>query len=348
MNMLSTSDEDLRLAAAALAAGKLVALPTETVYGLGADVWNEEALLRVFEAKRRPSFDPLIVHIASLEGLGAIADLDALPEEAARRALLLGRELWPGPLTLILPKRPRVPGLATSGLPTVAVRCPSHPVARRLVELSTGAVAAPSANPFGYLSPTTAAHVASQLGDRVDYIVDGGPCELGVESTVLDLSSGAPTILRPGGMERRRIEELIGPVEAFNRSVATPKSPGQLPSHYAPRIPLMLYPRGALAELEPRADEGVLFFDGASRDAALCSAESRSERGAFGGTGARARWGRMEVLSEKGDEREAASRLFSVLHELDAAGLASIRAERCGLAGLGAAVDDRLYKASRK
>ncbi len=330
MKLLSTSEEDLKVAAAALVNGKLVALPTETVYGLGADAWNEGALLRVFEAKRRPAFDPLIVHIASLEGLEPLVELSALSPAAAKRVDLLSRSLWPGPLTLILPKKPAVPDLATSGLPTVAVRFPAHPVARRLIELSTGAVAAPSANPFGYLSPTLATHVAEQLGDRVDFIVDGGPCTFGVESTVLDVTGEEATILRPGGTERSLIEEVIGPVQLFNRTVATPTSPGQLPSHYAPRVPLSLYEPGGLSALESRDDEAALFFSDATRAAA------------------RPGWGRTAVLSSGGNELEAASRLFAILHELDSSGLSRIRAERCGLPGLGAAIDDRLFKASEK
>ena len=168
VEVIATSDAELRRAASVLASGGLVAFPTETVYGLGGDAWNTRALARIFEAKRRPAFDPLIVHIAALAALDDVADLGALSPEARSAACGLMEEFWPGPLTLILPKRPRVPELATSGLPTVAVRLPNHPVARVLIELSTGAVAAPSANPFGYLSPTRAEHVAAQLGDRVD------------------------------------------------------------------------------------------------------------------------------------------------------------------------------------
>ncbi len=337
MRLLSTSEEDLRRAADALAAGKLVAFPTETVYGLGADAFNTAALARVFEAKRRPTFDPLIVHIAALGGLEAVADLAALPAEAAEKARLLSLRLWPGPLTMILPKRPEVPDLATSGLSTVAVRFPDHPVARRIIELSATAVAAPSANPFGYLSPTRSEHVVSQLGDRVDFVVDGGRCSVGVESTVLDLSSGVPTILRPGGMSAERIEAEIGVVAVFDRSVAAPKSPGQLPSHYAPHVPLKLYPRGALGDVEARDGEALLFYDGASRD------EFLRNRGAGAGAGPLVR-----TLSEDGSALEAAANLFDLLHFLDASGVSVIRAERADGGGLGAAINDRLYKASRK
>jgi L-threonylcarbamoyladenylate synthase len=338
MRLLSTSSADLDLAAAALVRGELVAFPTETVYGLGADALNPAALAKVFAAKRRPVFDPLIVHIASRAGLERAADLAALPPKAADRALALAAACWPGPLTLILPKKPEVPDLATSGLATVAVRWPAHPVALALIERSSGLVAAPSANPFGYLSPTRAEHVAAQLGERVDFIVDGGRCGLGVESTVLDLSSGVPTVLRPGGLAREAIEAVVGPVAVYDRTLAggpagtagAPTAPGQLASHYAPRCPLRLYPRGGLAEAVAHPGEVLLFFSGAEREAYA------RERGAPPA---------CRTLTESGDTLEAAANLFDVLHELDAAGVAGIHAERAPESGLGAAVNDRLYKA---
>lgn len=338
MNTLTVSESDLRIAAAALAAGKLVAFPTETVYGLGANAYDSRALARVFEAKRRPAFDPLIVHIADLSALDRVADLGALRPEAAEKARLLAERLWPGPLTLILPKRPVVSDLATSGLPSVAVRLPAHPVARRLIELSTGAIAAPSANPFGYLSPTRASHVRAQLGDRVDYIVDGGRCEVGVESTVLDLCGEEPTVLRPGGMEIERISALVGAVSIFDRSVAVPTAPGQLPSHYAPRAPLVLHAPGGLSSLEPNPSEALLFASGASRDAAFAAGKRPDQ------------WMAVRVLSERGDSLEAASNLFDLLHELDSSGAGRIHAERVRpeAGGLAAAVNDRLFKASEK
>jgi len=342
MKILSNSETDLKLAAAALSDGKLVAFPTETVYGLGANAYDPIALARVFEAKRRPAFDPLIVHIAHLETLDRIVDLNSLSPKAKEKTQLIASALWPGPLTLILPKREIVPDLATSGLPTVAVRIPAHPIALRIIELSTGAIAGPSANPFGYLSPTLASHVAAQLGDRVDFIVDGGPCSVGVESTVLDMTTDIPRILRPGGTDRARIESVIGPVEAFDRTVATPTSPGQLPSHYAPRIPLSLYPHGGLLDLEPNMAEAALFFDASSRDAALLGAGP--DRASPSGH----RWGAVRVLSESSNAVEAAANLFACLHELDTLGLARIRAERASDAGLGAAINDRLFKASEK
>ena len=333
MEILSSSGRDLEKAAAALASGLLVAFPTETVYGLGADAFNPSALAKVFDAKKRPYFDPLIIHIAELDALSRIADTASLGSAARERLAVLSRQLWPGPLTLVLPKRPEVPDLATSALPTAAVRFPSHPVAQKLIRLSTGAVAAPSANPFGYLSPTRAEHVRAQLGESVDFIVDGGRTSVGVESTVLDLSHGTPRLLRPGGTSREAIEALIGPVEfSFGVSAGDggagemPAAPGQLKSHYAPRTPLVLCLRGALASLPDAPGEGRLYF-------------SPPENGNSGAAG------RSRVLSETGNLTEAAANLFDMLHELDSLGLGLIRAEEAPLSGLGVAINDRLRRA---
>lgn len=333
VEIIATSDAELRRAAEILASGGLVAFPTETVYGLGGDAWNTRALARIFEAKRRPAFDPLIVHIAALAALDDVADLGALVPEARKAACDLMEEFWPGPLTLILPKRPRVPDLATSGLPTVAVRLPNHPVARALIELSTGAVAAPSANPFGYLSPTRAEHVAAQLGDRVDLIVDGGRCPVGVESTVVDVTGPAPRVLRPGGLSLERLRGAAPGFEVLDRTDPAPKAPGQLANHYAPRLALRLTPAGGLASARPEGRAAALVFDAASRDR-LGSAAGR--------------FAEVRVLSEAGDPVEAAANLFDLLHDLDSGDCEELWAERVPEAGLGAAVNDRLYKASKK
>jgi L-threonylcarbamoyladenylate synthase len=227
-----------------------------------------------------------------------------------------------------------VPDLATSALPTVAVRLPAHPVARRLIELSTGAVAAPSANPFGYLSPTRAAHVADQLGDRVDFIVDGGRCPVGVESTVLDVTVDPPLVLRPGGLPLDRLEALLGAVEVFDRAATSPKAPGQLPSHYAPRARLRLVPAGTLPLRDPAPGAVALCFDASSEARLRADAPDR--------------FARIVTLSPSGELVEAAAELFEILHALDAAGVAEIWAERVPDSGLGRAVNDRLYKASEK
>jgi L-threonylcarbamoyladenylate synthase len=330
MEMLGTGDEDLRKAGAALAAGCLVVIPTETVYGLGANAFDPAAVARVFEAKARPSFDPLIVHIASLETVGKLA-LRLSP--LARR---LAESLWPGPLTLVLPRRPEVPDIVTSGLDTVAIRFPSHPVARGIIEYAGIPVAAPSANPFGYISPTTAAHVALTLGDKVDFIVDGGPCAVGVESTVLDLSGdGAPTLLRPGGMPLERIREIAGDLLLPERGDGPVTSPGQLKSHYAPRARLCLCEWMGLS-----GSQGI---KGEGSSAAIAFDASRAR--VFEATG---RFDKVEVLSASGDMREAAFRLFAILHELDAEGFDAIFAERVPEEGLGRAINDRLWRASRK
>ncbi|HUX36302.1 MAG TPA: L-threonylcarbamoyladenylate synthase [Rectinemataceae bacterium] len=329
MEILAPNVSGIARAARALAEGLLVAIPTETVYGLGANAFDVRAVARVFEAKKRPTFDPLIVHIAEM---GFLEEVASFPNELARR---LAEAFWPGPLTLILPKRGRVPGLVTSGLDSVAVRMPAHPVAREIIRLSGLPIAAPSANPFGYLSPTRAEHVARMLGEAVDFIVDGGASDIGVESTVLDVRGPRPRILRPGGLPRGAIEEVCGPVELVDRSSAQPTSPGQLESHYAPRARLRLVGAGGLVAAPIAEGDAVLFFDDASRES-FERARTVSARGAH------------RVLSPSGELREAAASLFDILHELDLAGTAAIWAERVPAEGLGLAVNDRLWKASTK
>lgn len=222
-NLISRAAELIR-------AGRLVAFPTETVYGLGANALDAAAVQRIFEAKGRPLTSPLIVHVASIDAARDLAS--AWPEVAER----LARAFWPGPLTLVLPKSPRVPDLVTAGLPSVGIRMPAHPVALALIEAAGVPIAAPSANRFTELSPTTAAHVRESLGNRVDLILDGGPCRVGIESTVLSFAGARPKILRPGMLSRTEIESIIGPVETG----AGAESPGQHPKHYSPRTPLIL------------------------------------------------------------------------------------------------------------
>jgi L-threonylcarbamoyladenylate synthase len=335
MELLSTSESDLRRAGKALADGLLVAIPTETVYGLGANAFDERAVARVFEAKARPNFDPLIVHIASLDTVDEVA---TVPSEKAR---VLMRSLWPGPLTLIMPKRPEIPGIVSAGLSTVAVRFPSNEIAQAVIRYSGVPVAAPSANPFGYLSPTTARHVADFLGDNVDFIVDGGPCPIGVESTVLDVTQDPPRVLRPGGMPIESIEALIGKVAigaaapAKDGAQPSPQSPGQLKSHYAPHTPLYLLPEGRILDSDPRGRAVALVFSSEGERALRGSALSR-------------RFAEIRVLSPSGDFLEASAALFSILHVLDLEGMDEIWAERLPERGLGRAVNDRLYKASEK
>jgi L-threonylcarbamoyladenylate synthase len=316
-----------------------VAFPTETVYGLGGDAFNTGALAKIFAVKRRPRFDPLIIHIAALDALDRAADLSLLEREGREKALLLAEKLWPGPLTLVLPKREEIPGLATSGLPTAAIRFPDHPAAQKLIRLSSGAVAAPSANPFGYLSPTRAEHVRDQLGDGVDLILDGGPVRVGVESTVLDMTGDAPRILRPGGMPRERIEALIGKIAGGPAPEISgppgPRSPGQLKSHYAPRTPLTLLSRKDMLNLPAGTAGARLFFDGPSRDQWLAERNPGP-----------AEKNRLRVLSETGDMTEAAANLFALLHELDGLGASQLYAQQVPEKGLGPAINDRLFRAA--
>ncbi len=212
-----------------------MAFPTETVYGLGANALDEAAVARIFEAKGRPATSPIIVHVSNMEMVHSVV------AEWPPAADLLARRFWPGPLTLVLKKQAAVPTLVTAGLDTVGVRMPAHPVALALIETAQLPIAAPSANRFSQLSPTTAEHVRESLGDRVDYILDGGPCTVGIESTVLSLAGPVPVLLRPGGISRRQIEELIGPVTQQRQAAAEAHpSPGMHPRHYSPRTKLLL------------------------------------------------------------------------------------------------------------
>lgn len=308
-------------AAALLRAGELVAFPTETVYGLGADARNGRAVAAVFEAKGRPHFNPLICHFAEA---GAAFE-EALPDDRARA---LAERFWPGPLTLVLPRRAscRVDLLAGAGLDTLAVRVPAHPLALALLRAAALPVAGPSANRSGQVSPTTAQHVLDGLGGRIAAVLDGGPCEVGVESTVLDLAAGGAALLRPGGVPVEAIEAVIGRVArplplSAAQATRTLRSPGMMLSHYAPALPVRL---GAA---QVAADEALLAFGPAL-------------------PGAGAVW----QMSETRDLREAAARLFAGLRWLDAEGqrlgLARIAVMTVPMEGLGAAINDRLERAA--
>ena len=342
MLILDTSENAIERAAEIIREGGLAAFPTETVYGLGADAFNAAALARVFEAKKRPRFDPLIVHVADFAALERPARLSGLG--AKRRALAekLAAAFWPGPLTLVLPKQADLPGLATSDLPSVAVRVPSHPAALQLIRLAgkpgvPGAVAAPSANPFGRLSPTRAEHVIEGLGGAIDCVIDGGPCQVGVESTVLDIASSGIRILRPGGISREELERVTGPLDEGPGDGDPACSPGMLKSHYAPLVPLMLHTENDMARLSPRENEAYLFLRDPARRAWLRSAGSPSVLpSAY-----------SAALSETGSAREAAANLFDLLHRLEALRPACIHAELLPEdSGLSAAVNDRLRRAA--
>lgn len=231
--------DQLSHAAQLLREGKLVAFPTETVYGLGANALDAAAVQRIYEAKSRPHSSPIIVHVSDFEMVKRVAS--AWPETAQK----LASKFWPGPLTLVLPKTPAVPDLVTAGLPTVGLRMPANPIALALIQAAQVPVAAPSANRFTQVSPTTADHVRRSLGDRVDYILDGGPCTVGIESTVLSLAEGTPIMYRPGGITRQQIEQVIGPISsAAEKSGESHASPGLHPRHYSPRTRLLLVEQG--------------------------------------------------------------------------------------------------------
>jgi L-threonylcarbamoyladenylate synthase len=302
------TDAAIARAAQCLRQGGLVGLPTETVYGLAADATNGEAVARIYEAKGRPRFNPLIAHVGDI---GMAAGLIAFHPLARR----LADRIWPGPLTLVLPRLATCPvsELASAGLDTLAVRCPGHAVAQRLINAFGGPLVAPSANPSGRVSPTTAEHVASGLGDHVDMILDGGACEIGLESTVIGFDGETPLLLRKGGIEREEIEAITGPL--VRPATGAPKaSPGMLASHYAPSAALRLN--------AVKADEGEAYLGfGPDYPGDL-------------------------NLSPAGDLREAASNLFAYLRQLDASGVTAIAVAPIPDNGLGEAINDRLQRAA--
>lgn len=308
---------DKAIAKAFLEAGNVVGIPTETVYGLAGNALNPDAVLTIFRVKNRPSFDPLIVHTDSF------TKLDQFVTDIPDRAYQLAETFWPGPLTLLLPKRSLIPDLVTAGLPSVAVRIPNHPLTLDLLRSLDFPLAAPSANPFGYISPTTAQHVADQLGEQVPYILDGGPAGVGIESTIIGFDDNEATVFRLGGMALEQIESIIGPVLVRTHSTSNPKAPGMLSSHYAPRKPLILLPPGATPE--PGERVGTLAF-----------------RELFGGI----RADNQRILSPTGDLNEAAKNLFAHLRALDNLPVDVIYAEPLPNEGLGWAMNDRLRRAS--
>jgi L-threonylcarbamoyladenylate synthase len=323
---------DVAAAAAALRAGQLVAFATETVYGLGANALDASAVARIFAAKDRPLFDPLIVHLAEP------AALDTVCGQTPPLAERLVEAFWPGPLTLVLPRRDVVPDLVTAGLPDVAVRVPDHALARELIHRAGVPVAAPSANLFGRISPTTAAHVMEQLDGRIDVVLDGGPCRIGVESTIVAFDTdGCPRVLRYGGLAVEALSAVCGevrlppvPGSGMRGGTQAQPAPGMLEQHYAPRKPLAVVDALAAADREALAGAasgavGVLVFRGLppGLDAVV-----------------------SETLSARGSLEEAATNLFAALRRLDAAPVTRIVAERVPDEGLGRAINDRLRRAT--
>lgn len=305
---------ELAEAARLLREGELVAFPTETVYGLGGDATNDRAVAGIFEAKGRPRFNPLIVHVPDTDAARALAPFDARAERVAER-------FWPGPLSLVLPRAPHCPVslLASAGLDTLAIRVPAHPLALALLRATGRPLAAPSANRSGRVSPTVADHVMAELDGRIAAVLDGGPCQVGIESTVLDLSGAIPTLLRPGGVAREDLVALLGPVGAAGSADSAPRSPGMLESHYAPRRPLRL------DASEARPGEALL---------------------AFGPGGAPEGFREVRWLSRTGDLTEAAANLFSALRALDRPEISAIAVMPIPERGLGAAINDRLRRAA--
>jgi L-threonylcarbamoyladenylate synthase len=301
-------------AARALREGELVAFPTETVYGLGGDATSDLAVARIFEAKGRPRINPLIVHVPDLAAARDLAVFNA-------RAELVADRFWPGPLSLVLPRAPRCPVslLASAGLETLAIRVPAHPLALALLRATGRPLAAPSANRSGRLSPTSASDVMAELGGHIAAVLDGGRCEIGIESTVLDLCGAEPTVLRPGGVAREVLEAVLGHVAAATTSSAAPRSPGMLESHYAPERPLRLEAR------EARPGEALL---------------------ALGPERAPEGFREVRWLSRSGDLTEAAANFFASLRALDRPDVAGIAVMPIPEHGLGRAINDRLRRAA--
>lgn len=305
---LGQTRADIERAAGILRSGGLVAFPTETVYGLGADATSDLAVAGIFAAKDRPRFNPLIVHLAEPEAARDLAEMDHSAER-------LADAFWPGPLTLVLPLKPDagLSALATAGLSSVGLRCPAHPVAHALLTATGRPVAAPSANPSGKVSPVTAAHVLTGLDGRIDAVVDGGRSDVGLESTIIGLTDDVPRLLRPGGIPAEEIEAALGRKLMPPEKTEAPNAPGQLASHYAP---------GALLRLnatDPRAGETFIGFGPGAAD--------------FN-------------LSPAGDLREAAANLFPILRELDASGIEAAAIAPIPNKGLGTAINDRLARAA--
>ncbi len=311
--------KDIVKAKILLEAGELVAIPTETVYGLAGNALNLKAVARIFKVKDRPHFDPLIVHVYSLER--ALDFVQRVPE----KAIILAKQFWPGPLTLVLPRKDIIPDLVTSGLDTVGIRSPDHPLTRELLRQLDLPIAAPSANPFGYVSPTRPEHINEQLGDQIPYILDGGQCGIGIESTILGFEENQVLVYRMGGLSIEKIEGAIGKVVIRNDTAANPIAPGQLASHYAPRKRLILGNISELLKDFGTNDVGILAFT-----TFFPEVEKKNQI----------------VLSPAANLEEAARNLFSGLRELDKRDVKVILTEAVPDFGIGKAINDRLRRAA--
>lgn len=308
--------KDINKAKLLLEQGELVAIPTETVYGLAANALNPDAVIKIFEAKNRPQFDPLIIHVPSLEN--ARRYVAGIPDKGEA----LAKAFWPGPLTLLLEKTEIIPDLVTAGLPTVGIRCPDHALTRSLLEVIDFPLAAPSANPFGYISPTTPQHVQAQLGEQIGYILDGGPCQVGIESTIVGFDNDGGIVYRSGGLKIEDIEKIIGKVRLQIVSSSNPQTPGQLHSHYAPKKRLFVGNIDELMLAHGSEQVGILSF-------------TKDRKSPF-----------QYILSRSGNTDEAARNFFAGLRVLDALPVQLILAEYVPEDGLGKAINDRLRRAS--
>jgi L-threonylcarbamoyladenylate synthase len=313
---MATIGTDIQKAKELLRKGDLVAIPTETVYGLAADATNAMAAAKIFTAKDRPEFDPLIVHVPDLESAQKYVS------EIPAKAVTLANLFWPGPLTLILKKNMIIPDIVTSGMDTVGIRCPDHGLTRQLLKELPFPLVAPSANPFGYVSPTRAEHVDEQLGNKIEYILDGGPCRVGIESTIVGFENQKPVIYRLGGLSLEKIEHTIGKFDLQPYSTSNPKAPGQLKSHYAPGHKLILGNIDELLPAYPSKRLGILSF-----------------KNVYG-------LPHEIVLSPSGSLDEAAKNLFAALRQFDTFAIDMIIAELVPDEGLGRAINDRLRRAA--
>jgi L-threonylcarbamoyladenylate synthase len=313
--------KDVDKAKVLLLEGNLVGIPTETVYGLAGNALDSDAVAKIFSTKNRPSFDPLILHTSSKERVYEFVKEIPFPLD------LLASKFWPGPLTLLLPKKEIVPDLVTSGLETVAVRVPSHPLTHKLLSELEFPLAAPSANPFGYISPTKAIHVNQQLGESIAYILDGGDCEVGLESTIIGLEDGEVTVYRLGGLDLNAIKDLVGDVKVMIHSSSNPKSPGMLKSHYAPAKPFIL----------GNFDQLILEYNAKKITYGILS---------FNRTFPSVDPSKQIQLSKVGDLKEAAKNLFASMRALDTMDVSVILSELLPEEGLGRAINDRLRRAA--
>jgi L-threonylcarbamoyladenylate synthase len=313
---MATIGKDIQQSKQLLEAGDLVSIPTETVYGLAGNALDIGAVTKIFKVKSRPSFDPLIVHVAGFEDVSKY--VIAIPEPAQQ----LIHQFWPGPLTLLLKKKSIIPDLVTSGLDTVGIRCPAHPLTLSLLKTLSFPLAAPSANPFGYVSPTTSAHVDEQLGKKIKYILDGGPCQIGIESTIVGFENDKPIVYRMGGLRIEDIEAVIGKVFIQTHSDSNPKAPGQLQSHYAPAKKVIIGNVEELLNQYPPHSTGLLTF---SND---LNAPHQI------------------ILSRKKNLDEAAQNLFTALRQFDKMPIDVIITEYVPDEGLGRAINDRLRRAA--